>query len=155
MPSRPRGPAAAGPSSTARTASGSGHARVATTRCSFPTAKLAGPGGPAAPVAILSQSGGFAISRLSRLRGIEPRYVITVGNQMDLTIGDHLENLAGDSDVGVVAVYVEGFTPLDGLRFLRAAARLPTAAGPCSSIAPAAPGPGARRLGQPHRLDRR
>lgn len=87
----------------------------------IPEAKLPGPGGPATPVAILAQSGGFAISRLSRLRGIEPRYVITVGNQMDLTIGDHLENLAGDSAVGVVAVYVEGFAPLDGLRFLRAA----------------------------------
>jgi acyl-CoA synthetase (NDP forming) len=87
----------------------------------IPTAKLAGPSGPADPVAILAQSGAFAISRLSRLRGIEPRYVITVGNQMDLTIGDHLEHLADDPSIDLVAVYVEGFAPLDGLRFLRAA----------------------------------
>jgi acyl-CoA synthetase (NDP forming) len=87
----------------------------------IPTTKVPGPAGPPGPVAILSQSGGFAISRLSRLRGIEPRYVITVGNQMDLTIGDHLEHLANDPAIGVVAVYVEGFVPLDGLRFLRAA----------------------------------
>lgn len=87
----------------------------------IPTAKLAGPSGPAAPVAILAQSGAFAISRLSRLRGIQPRYVITVGNQMDLTIGDHLEHLAHDPAIDLVGVYVEGFAPLDGLRFLRAA----------------------------------
>ena len=87
----------------------------------IPAAKLAGPGAPAGPLAIVSQSGGFAISRLSRLRGIEPRYVITVGNQMDLTIGDHLTYLADDPAVEVFGVYVEGFTPLDGLRFLRAA----------------------------------
>jgi len=87
----------------------------------IPETKLAAPGGPAAPVAILSQSGAFPISRLSRLRGIEPKYVIAVGNQMDLTIGDHLEHLAGDPAVDVVAVYVEGFVRLDGLRFLRAA----------------------------------
>ena len=87
----------------------------------IPAAKLAGPSGPPDPVAILAQSGGFPISRLSRLRGIEPRYVITVGNQMDLTIGDYLEYLGDDPAVDVFAVYVEGFVPLDGLRFLRAA----------------------------------
>lgn len=87
----------------------------------IPATKVPAPAGPPSPVAILSQSGGFAISRLSRLRGIEPRYVITVGNQMDLTIGDHLEYLAGDPAVGIVAVYIEGFVPLDGLRFLAAA----------------------------------
>ena len=87
----------------------------------IPTAKLAAPSGPAGPVAILSQSGGFAISRLSRLRGIEPRYVITVGNQMDLTIGDYLAYLADDPAVEVIGVYIEGFAPLDGLQFLRAA----------------------------------
>ncbi len=94
----------------------------------IPAAKLAGPSGPPDPVAILAQSGGFAISRLSRLRGIEPRYVVTVGNQMDLTIGDYLDYLQDDPAVDVFAVYVEGFVPLDGLRFLRAA-RAITASG--------------------------
>ncbi|MBI3750190.1 MAG: acetate--CoA ligase family protein [Chloroflexi bacterium] len=88
----------------------------------IPDAKLAAPTGrPAAPLAIVAQSGAFAISRLSRLEGIDPRYVITVGNQLDLTIGDHLEHLVPDPEVRVVGVYVEGFAPLDGLRFLRAA----------------------------------
>ncbi len=87
----------------------------------IPTAKLPGPTGPVAPVAIVAQSGAFAISRLSRLRGIEPRYVITVGNQMDLTVGDYLTYLKDDPAIEIFAVYVEGFAPLDGLRFLRAA----------------------------------
>ena len=95
----------------------------------IPETKLAAPAGPPGPVAILSGSGGFAISRLSRLRGIEPRYVITVGNQMDLTIGDHLEYLSGDPSVHVVAAYVEGFVPLDGLRFLGAARSMAGAGG--------------------------
>lgn len=90
----------------------------------IPAAKLAGPRGPADPVALVCQSGAFAISRLSRLRAVEPRYVITVGNQMDLTIGDHLGHLAGDPSIEVVGVYVEGFMPLDGLRFLEAARRM-------------------------------
>lgn len=88
----------------------------------IPDAKLAAPrGGETRPLAIVAQSGAFAISRLSRLEGLDPRYVITVGNQLDLTIGDHLEHLAAEPEVRVVGVYVEGFAPLDGLRFLRAA----------------------------------
>jgi acyl-CoA synthetase (NDP forming) len=87
----------------------------------IPESKLAGPGGRPVPLAIVAQSGAFAISRLSRLEGLDPRYVITVGNQMDLTIGDHLEHLANDPAVRVIGVYVEGFAPLDGRRFLGAA----------------------------------
>lgn len=90
----------------------------------IPAAKLAGPRGPADPVALLCQSGAFAISRLSRLRAIESRYVITVGNQMDLTVGDHLGYLAADLSIEVVGVYVEGFAPLDGVRFLEAARKM-------------------------------
>src|SRR6185369_14118933 len=73
------------------------------------------------PLAIVAQSGAFAISRLSRLEGLDPKYVITVGNQLDLTVGDHLEHLATDPEIRVFGVYVEGFAPDDGLRFLRAA----------------------------------
>jgi len=94
----------------------------------IPTAKLAAPGGPAAPVAIIAQSGAFAISRLSRLRGIDPRYVVSVGNQMDLTVGDYLAYLKDDPGVETFGVYVEGFAPLDGVRFARAAREI-TAAG--------------------------
>ena len=82
------------------------------------------PGTRPAPVALITGSGAFAITRLSRLGALDPRYVVTVGNQMDLTVGDFLEHLAGDPGVSVFGVYLEGFARLDGLRFLRAAARI-------------------------------
>ena len=82
------------------------------------------PGDRPAPIALITGSGAFAITRLSRLGRLDPRYVITVGNQMDLTVGDHLAHLADDPAVRVFGVYVEGFARLDGLRFLEAAARI-------------------------------
>jgi acyl-CoA synthetase (NDP forming) len=77
-------------------------------------------GGPS-PVAIISQSGAFAISRTSKLTGVNPKYSISLGNQMDLTIGDFLTYLKDDPDIAIFACYVEGFAPLDGARFLRSA----------------------------------
>ena len=87
----------------------------------IPASKLAPPGDHPAPLAIVAQSGAFALSRLSRLRAMDPKYVITVGNQMDLTVGDHLDHLRDDGGIRVFGVYVEGFAPLDGRRFLTAA----------------------------------
>jgi acyl-CoA synthetase (NDP forming) len=86
-----------------------------------PGSKLAPPSGRPAPYALIAQSGGFVLARLDRLSGLDPKYVITVGNQLDLTVGDHLANLAGDPDIRVFGVYVEGFAPLDGRTFLAAA----------------------------------
>jgi len=82
------------------------------------------PGTRPAPIALITGSGAFAITRLSRLGALDPRYVVTVGNQMDLTVGDFLEHLAGDPSLSVFGVYLEGFARLDGLRFLQAAARI-------------------------------
>jgi len=87
----------------------------------IPGSKLAEPSGHPAPFALIAQSGGFVLSRLDRLAGLDPKYVITVGNQLDLTVGDHLANLADDRDIRVFGVYVEGFARLDGRRFLLAA----------------------------------
>ncbi len=87
----------------------------------IPEAKLGRPSGTPAPLAIVAQSGAFVLSRISRLGALDPKYVISVGNQMDLTIGDHLEHLAGDAEIRVFGVYVEGFAPLDGRRFVAAA----------------------------------
>jgi len=87
----------------------------------IPEAKLAPPSGHPAPLAIVAQSGAFALSRMSRLHRLDPKYVISVGNQMDLTIGDHLRHLADDPGIRVVGVYVEGFAPLDGRAFVGAA----------------------------------
>jgi acyl-CoA synthetase (NDP forming) len=77
-----------------------------------------------APVALIAQSGAFAVARWSRLAGAAPRYLISVGNQTDLTIGDYLTYLKDDPAVAVFACYVEGFRPLDGARWLAAAAEI-------------------------------
>ncbi len=72
------------------------------------------------PVALLSQSGGFACSKASKLAHINPKYVISLGNQMDLTVGDYLTYLESDRTLEIFGIYVEGFKPLDGLKFLTA-----------------------------------
>ncbi len=90
----------------------------------IPSTKLRAPGAAAAPLAIIAQSGAFAITRLGRIPDLHPRYLVTVGNQMDLTVGDHLAHLAGDPSIRVFGVYVEGFRPLDARRMLEAAARI-------------------------------
>ncbi len=68
------------------------------------------------PVALISNSGAFAVARAGKLAGGTPRYIVTAGNQMDCTIGDYLAYCAADDAVRVFAVYVEGFRPLDGAR---------------------------------------
>jgi len=90
-------------------------------------ARAPAPVGSAA-MAFISQSGAFAVSKGSKLARVPTKYAITVGNQMDLTVADYLEHLVDDPDIEVFAVYLEGFKPLDGLRFLQAAARI-TASG--------------------------
>lgn len=90
----------------------------------IPKYKLPWPSGPAGPVAIVSQSGALAVAKSSKLARLNPRYVISVGNQTDLTVGDYLTYLKDDADVEVFACYVEGFRPLDGRRWLEAAAEI-------------------------------
>lgn len=90
----------------------------------IPPHKLGSTFGPASPLALVSQSGAFAVSRATRLAGVRPMYSITVGNQMDLTIGDYLQYLERDTDVKVFGVYVEGFRPLDGIAVFDAIRRI-------------------------------
>ncbi len=80
--------------------------------------------GPAAPVAILAQSGALALSILAKLPGVNPQYCITVGNQMDLTLGDYLTYLKDDPAIDLFAVYVEGFRPIDGATFMQVASEI-------------------------------
>jgi acyl-CoA synthetase (NDP forming) len=87
----------------------------------IPDHKLPEPGPRTTPLALISQSGAFAVSRLSKLLGLNPRYSISIGNQVDLTVGDYLAHLKDDREVEVFACYVEGFRPLDGQRWLAAA----------------------------------
>ncbi len=90
----------------------------------IPEYKLPMPKGSVAPVAMISQSGAFAIARVSKHADVNPKYIITCGNQMDVTIGDYLEYLADDRDIKIFAVYVEGFKPLDGEKTLRACRKI-------------------------------
>ncbi|MBK8809443.1 MAG: acetate--CoA ligase family protein [Acidobacteria bacterium] len=94
----------------------------------IPAYKLALPKGEVSPVCLISQSGAFVISKGNKLAGINPKYSISLGNQMDVTIGDYLTYLKDDPEIDLFAVYVEGFAPLDGVKFLRAAKEI-TASG--------------------------
>ena len=87
----------------------------------IPEYKLPVPKGAPSRLAIISQSGAFAVSKASKLGTVNPKYSVTLGNQMDLTVGDYLAYLKDDRGIDLFAVYVEGFRPLDGLRFLEAA----------------------------------
>jgi acyl-CoA synthetase (NDP forming) len=93
-----------------------------------PRHKISGSEASEAPLALISQSGAFTVSKTSKWAGLDPRYSISVGNQLDLTVGDYLTWLERDPAVRVFACYVEGFRPLDGLGWLEATRRI-TASG--------------------------
>lgn len=86
----------------------------------IPPWKLGFPHVPPHPVALVTQSGAFAIARTSALPWLNPRFVVTVGNQLDVTLGEWAEHLVDEPGLDVVGFYVEGFQPGDGLRFLEA-----------------------------------
>jgi acyl-CoA synthetase (NDP forming) len=90
----------------------------------IPPERMTPADGRPGPVAVVAQSGAFTLSRLDRLPWLRPAAVITVGNQLDVTVGDCLEHLADDRGIEVAACYLEGFAPGDGDRALRAAARI-------------------------------
>jgi acyl-CoA synthetase (NDP forming) len=90
----------------------------------IPEYKLPAPAGEPSRLAVISQSGAFAVSKASKLTTVNPKYSVTLGNQMDVTVGDYLAYLKDDPGIDVFAVYVEGFRPLDGLRFLDAARQI-------------------------------
>lgn len=88
----------------------------------LPRDRVRFPEGEAAPLALVSQSGAFALTRLAALEELNPRYVITLGNQADVTLGRVAQALARDDEVRASAWYVEGFAAGDGARWLDALA---------------------------------
>ncbi len=72
---------------------------------------------------MLSQSGAFMITRISQNPWLDPRYMLALGNQTDLTHGDFLRYFAELSEIETIGIYVEGFRDGDGLDFVRAAHR--------------------------------
>jgi acetyltransferase len=62
------------------------------------------------PVAFIGQSGWVTQSVMSEgyERGLRFSKIVSIGNQSDLGIEDLLEYFAGDSDIRVIALYIEG-----------------------------------------------
>ena len=70
--------------------------------------------------ALVSQSGAFMLHRSSQCPELSPAYMVSMGKQTDLTLGDMVKYFKDSSEVDVIAVYAEGFNDLDGLEFCRA-----------------------------------
>jgi acyl-CoA synthetase (NDP forming) len=69
--------------------------------------------------ALISQSGAFMLHRTHQCPFLSPAYMISMGNQTDLTLGDMVAYFSDSDQVDVIAVYAEGFNDLDGLAFCR------------------------------------
>lgn len=85
-----------------------------------PTAKLPLRADGKGNVAFVSQSGAYMITRMSKLDWLSPRYAVSTGNQIDLTVSDFLRYMADDKEVRTFAMYSEGFKDGDGLACARA-----------------------------------
>jgi acyl-CoA synthetase (NDP forming) len=70
--------------------------------------------------ALISQSGAFMLHRSHQCPQLAPAYMISMGNQTDLTLGDMMTYFKDSDQVDVIAVYAEGFNDMDGLVFCRA-----------------------------------
>ncbi|MBU8922971.1 MAG: acetate--CoA ligase family protein [Bacteroidales bacterium] len=90
----------------------------------LPDYKLSPGGSFGEKTAVVSQSGAWLVTLLSALDLYDPRYMITVGNQIDLTITDYLIKLREDEKIDVFILYIEGFKEGDGERFLKVAGEI-------------------------------
>lgn len=75
---------------------------------------------PVHRAALISQSGGFVITRLSNWESLNPAFAISIGNQTDVTASDLLRRVSARDDVDAIGVYIEGFNDLDGVDFAEA-----------------------------------
>lgn len=73
--------------------------------------------------ALISQSGAFMISRISKNPWLDPAYMTALGNQADITHGDMLSYYADNANINTIGIYIEGFNKLDGLHFAQAVRR--------------------------------
>ena len=64
---------------------------------------------PDSNVALISQSGAFLITRLSRHSNLSLKYGFSIGNQLDMKLSDFMALIARDKSVRVLGIYVEGF----------------------------------------------
>jgi hypothetical protein len=75
----------------------------------IPQAKLNVEFAPDSDVALISQSGAFLITRLSRHSNLNLKYGFSIGNQLDMKLSDFMALVARDKTVRVLGIYVEGF----------------------------------------------
>ena len=70
-------------------------------------------------VALICQSGAFASTRASDLGEIiSPKFLISTGNQIDLSMTDFLTYVLDDKEINVIGIYVEGLKELEGKKLL-------------------------------------
>jgi acyl-CoA synthetase (NDP forming) len=75
----------------------------------IPQSKLNVEFAPESDVALISQSGAFLITRLSRHSNLNLKYGFSIGNQLDMKLSDFMALVARDKSVRVLGIYVEGF----------------------------------------------
>lgn len=75
---------------------------------------------PDSNVALISQSGAFLITRLSRHSTLNLKYGFSIGNQLDMKLSDFMALVERDKSVRVLGIYAEGFVGGD----VRAVAKL-------------------------------
>jgi acyl-CoA synthetase (NDP forming) len=90
---------------------------------------------------MLSQSGAFMITRISQNPWLDPRYMLALGNQTDLTHGDMLSYFAELPEIETIGIYIEGFKDGDGLTSPAPCARRSPTARMWWSTSPARPRP--------------
>ena len=74
--------------------------------------------------ALISQSGAYMITRMSKLSFLAPAYAISIGNQLDLTVGDFAHYFINVPEIKTLAFYIEGFCDMDGLHFAKGVQKL-------------------------------
>ena len=70
------------------------------------------------PVAIVSQSGGVGLSMMANLQsmGLGCNYLVSCGNEADLTLLEFVDHMLDRDDVAIVVVYIESTLDGKGLR---------------------------------------
>jgi acyl-CoA synthetase (NDP forming) len=82
----------------------------------IPRDKLPRSDGGLPNVALISQSGAFVITAMTKLDFLAPDYQVSLGNQLDARVSHFVEALADAEGLTTYALYVEGLKPGDGAR---------------------------------------
>lgn len=79
----------------------------------------------AGPVAVVTHSGslGGAVARRLQEEGVGTGYLVSAGNEVDVSLADYVEFFLGDSRIRVIGTYLEGVSDGERLRRLLARAK--------------------------------